>query len=136
MGFEGAREAQGVGDRIAELLTAEAEREEIAGRLSALLCDLTGGRLSKPTYDVPTMVQEIEEHLTRELEIDAEAERDRARDTAARLEQECARLSDEYRQRLADVRDEYRKAAESWDRQRKRLQAALTGPAETGDEPA
>jgi hypothetical protein len=39
---------------------AEAERDEIAGRLSALLCELTSGRLSKTTYDVPTMVAEID----------------------------------------------------------------------------
>lgn len=37
----------------------------LEGRISDLLCDLTGGLLSKPGYDVPTMVQAVEEHFER-----------------------------------------------------------------------
>lgn len=40
------------------------ERDTYAARLSEVLCDLTGGRLSKPDYDSQTMIQAIEEHLT------------------------------------------------------------------------
>lgn len=49
----------------AALARAENERDEVAGRLSELLCDLTGGRLSKPGYDVATMAQAVEEHFER-----------------------------------------------------------------------
>lgn len=42
---------------------AEAEVERLENNLSALLCDLTGGRLSKTTYDVGTMAQAIEEYI-------------------------------------------------------------------------
>lgn len=51
----------------ARAVAAEAARDEFAERLSHLLCDLTGSRLSKPTYPVQTMAQEIEEYLTADL---------------------------------------------------------------------
>lgn len=47
----------------------EQERDEIAGRLSNLLCDLTGGLLSKTGYSVRDMVAAIEsefEKVTRQ----------------------------------------------------------------------
>ena len=86
------------GDAVSSLVAsaratakAEAERDEIAGRLSRLLWRLTAGRLSKPTYDVPTMVAEIdstyddaqqEERTERDV---LRAEVERLRDTNARL---------------------------------------------------
>ena len=57
-----------------------AELEEVGGRLSHLLCDLTGGLLSKATYPVPVMVQAIEEHLGKYYESDAQAKVERVRD--------------------------------------------------------
>ena len=65
--------------------SVERERDEVAERLSALLCDLTGGRLSKPTYDVRTMVQAIEEFMGEQLEADAEARAEKAEATLARV---------------------------------------------------
>ena len=58
------------------LLDAAAERDEIAGRLAHLLCDLTGGRMSKTSYSVPVMVQEIEQYLSECHESDLKDERD------------------------------------------------------------
>jgi len=63
-------------DLALELLDAAEERDEIAGRLAHLLCDLTGGRLSKTTYPVPVMVQEIEQYLSECHESDLKDERD------------------------------------------------------------
>ena len=57
-----------------------AELEEVGSRLSHLLCDLTGGLLSKATYPVPVMVQAIEEHLGKYYESDAQAKVERVRD--------------------------------------------------------
>ena len=54
----------GVGD-VAEV---ERERDEYAERLSVVLCDLTGGRLSKPTYSAQTMIQEIDAEHERRTE--------------------------------------------------------------------
>ena len=44
------------------LIAAEVatERDDLPQRLSALLCDLTNGLMSKTNYDVQTMVQEVE----------------------------------------------------------------------------
>ena len=52
------------------------ERDEIAGRLAHLLCDLTGGRMSKTSYPVPVMAQEIEQYLSECHESDLKDERD------------------------------------------------------------
>ena len=49
----------------ARVREAEEQRDEVSGRLSELLCDLTGGLLSKPGYDVPTMTQAVEDHFER-----------------------------------------------------------------------
>ena len=48
---------------MSEVDELRAEVERLEDSLSALLCELTGGRLSKTTYDVPTMVREIEAHF-------------------------------------------------------------------------
>ena len=40
--------------------TIKRERDDLAERLSSLLCDLTDGLLSKTNYDVPTMVSTVE----------------------------------------------------------------------------
>lgn len=53
------------------------ELEDVEHRLCELLCDLTGGLLSKANYPVPSMVAAIEEHLGKYYESDAAAERDR-----------------------------------------------------------
>ena len=58
------------------LLDAAAERDEIAGRLAHLLCDLTGRRMSKTSYPVPVMAQEIEQYLSECHESDLKDERD------------------------------------------------------------
>jgi hypothetical protein len=50
-------------------LVAEVERLE--GSLSTLLCDLTGGRLSKTNYDIRTMIQAVEEHFYETSDDDA-----------------------------------------------------------------
>lgn len=55
----------------------------LEGRISALLWDLTGGLLSKPGYDVPTMVQAVEDHLSEALDRD---DRERAERAEARIE--------------------------------------------------
>lgn len=73
------------------LLDAADERDELAGvesRLSALLWDLTGGKLSKTSYPVAFMVQEIEEHLAQYHESDAAAERDRLAATIERVREQ------------------------------------------------
>lgn len=85
------------GDRIAgeaarELHRNQAEVERLVGverRLSELLCDLTGGRLSKTGYDVRTMVGEVEDVFERYAEEDRaelQAERDRLAATVDRVE--------------------------------------------------
>ena len=63
-------------EELAELLAAAEERDEIAGRLAHLLCDLTGGRMSKTSYPVPVMEQEIERYLSECHESDLKDERD------------------------------------------------------------
>ena len=59
----------------ARLATAEAEKEalradrdEIADRLSVVLCDLTGGKLSKTGYSAQTMIQAVEEEFEQRAE--------------------------------------------------------------------
>lgn len=44
----------------AEIERLRSERGDLAKRLSVLLCELTGGRMSKTNYDVRTMVAEID----------------------------------------------------------------------------
>ena len=58
-----------------QLATAEAEKEalradrdEIADRLSVVLCDLTGGKLSKTGYSAQTMIQAVEEEFEERAE--------------------------------------------------------------------
>jgi len=65
-----------VRDDALALLDAAEERDEIAGRLAHLLCDLTGGRMSKTSYPVPVMAQEIEQYLSECHESDLKDERD------------------------------------------------------------
>ena len=117
---------------------AEVERDEIAGRLSALLCELTGGRLSKTTYDVRTMVAEIDSAYD-DAQREERTELERLAEVVARVEA----LADErdvlYPPRFGRTPSEnyvmgYRVA-------RADLRAALSGPtpAETpqnGPEPA
>ena len=50
---------------LADKERAEAEVDELQGRLSELLDNLTGGRMSKTNYDVRTMVQEVEAYFER-----------------------------------------------------------------------
>lgn len=73
----------------AERDRAVAERDELGERLSILLCELTGGCMSKTNYDVPTMVSEIEAYFERTIDDDANravtdlaALRDRVRELA------------------------------------------------------
>ena len=54
-----------------EILSEVGDATEMGERLSALLCDLTGGRLSKASYPVSVMTQAIEEHLGNCYESDA-----------------------------------------------------------------
>lgn len=49
--------------------TVVAERDRLERNLSALLCELTGGRLSKTNYDVRTMVQEVEQHFQEDVDV-------------------------------------------------------------------
>ena len=93
---------------------AGAERDEIAGRLSDLLCDLTGGRLSKTGYSVATMRQAIEEAF----EADHQAE---VADLRAKVERVEA-LADEW-EPMARVPGR----PESWFGVHARLRAALGG---------
>jgi anti-sigma factor ChrR (cupin superfamily) len=57
------RQVIAVADQEQAELRAEVERLE--SNLSTLLSDLTGGRLSKATYDVRAMVQAVEENRSR-----------------------------------------------------------------------
>ena len=75
-GLTDARLIAAAVNALPALLDAAEERDEIADRLSILLCDLTGGRLSKTTYPVPVMVQEIERYLSECHESDLRDERD------------------------------------------------------------
>lgn len=84
---------------VLALLDAAEERDEIAGRLACLLCDPTGGLLSKTTYPVPVMVQEIEQYLSECHESDLKAERDAL---AAAVEHYAAQRQ-ELRELLAHV---------------------------------
>ena len=45
---------------VAVLLSA---LDDVSSRLGGLLCDLTGGKLSKPNYSVRAMVQAVEEYF-------------------------------------------------------------------------
>jgi hypothetical protein len=78
------------------LRTAEAEVGRLENNLSDLLCDLTGGRLSKTTYDVPTMAQAIEDYFAEDV-AEAEAERNLLREAVGRvkalLDKEDARVA-------------------------------------------
>ena len=56
----------------------EADRlQDVERRLAVLLCNLTGGKLSKTDYPVELMEQEIEEYLAGHHESDLRDERDR-----------------------------------------------------------
>ena len=59
---------------------AKDSESDVGTRLSRLLWELTGGRLSKPTYDVQTMLAEVDDYHERWC--DAASERD---DLAARF---------------------------------------------------
>ncbi|MGZ4519121.1 MAG: hypothetical protein ACXVXP_09440, partial [Mycobacteriaceae bacterium] len=56
-----AEAAMAVADEERASLVAEVER--LSSNLSDLLCELTGGRLSKTNYDVRTMVREVEAYF-------------------------------------------------------------------------
>lgn len=77
---------------VAEQVRAEFENME--HRLSVLLCNLTGGLLSKTGYDVATMEQHIEDYFEREVVEPARAEA-RA-ETLAGFTEERRTLSDGY----------------------------------------
>lgn len=83
----------------------EAERDDLALRLSALLCDLTGGLMSKTGYSVATMVQaveaEFEKHATDEM-VEMAAQRDRAERRHERLESAVEALADEWQRTKRD----------------------------------
>lgn len=84
----------------------EGERDDLADRLSALLCDLTGGLMSKTNYPVSVMVQaveaEFEKYATAELvEATARAESAEAAHEAEetaheRLRAEFSELANEW----------------------------------------
>jgi hypothetical protein len=52
-------------ETLALLREAENERDDLAKRLSSLLCDLTGGLLSKPGYTVEAMASAVEDYFER-----------------------------------------------------------------------
>lgn len=78
--IEDTGDTQGLTWRVQELVTARlataeaekealrADRDEIADRLSVVLCDLTGGKLSKTGYSAQTMIQAVEEEFEQRAE--------------------------------------------------------------------
>ena len=75
---------------LAALLDAadEADRlQDVERRLAVLLCNLTGGKLSKTDYPVELMEQEIEEYLAGHHESDLREERDRLAEAVERIEE-------------------------------------------------
>lgn len=88
------------GDDAADLIRARdaevaeqvrAEFEDMEHRLSVLLCNLTGGLLSKTGYDVATMEQHIEDYFEREVVEPARAEA-RAETLAGFIEERTDRM--------------------------------------------
>lgn len=74
---------------LAALLDAadEADRlQDVERRLAVLLCNLTGGKLSKTDYPAGLMEQEIEEYLAGHHESDLRDERDRLADILRALD--------------------------------------------------
>lgn len=66
----------------------EADRlQDVERRLAVLLCNLTGGKLSKTDYPVELMEQEIEEYLAGHHESDLRDERDRLAEAVERIEE-------------------------------------------------
>ena len=63
-------------ESLLDALDVAEDGDEIAGRLAHLLCDLTGGRMSKTSYPVPVMEREIEQYLSECHESDLKDERD------------------------------------------------------------
>lgn len=86
-----AEEVDGLrSERALDLDTIERlreQRDDLDARLSHLLCDLTRGRLSKTTYDVRTMVQEVEESFSGDMD-EVSAERDDLAVEVERLREE------------------------------------------------
>ena len=77
---------------LAALLDAadEADRlQDVERRLAVLLCNLTGGKLSKTDYPVELMEQEIEEYLAGHHESDLRDERDRLRAAVRQIADAC-----------------------------------------------
>lgn len=72
---------------------AEAERDDLAQRLSHLLCDLTGGLLSKTNYDVQTMAQAIAEQAEKDYAPD-QAELDRLAAQVQRVREVIGRVDE------------------------------------------
>lgn len=89
-------------DALAE---AEAERDDLAWRLSCFLDEVTGSRLSKTGYDVRTMVQATEEEFARYYDREyralearaeaAEAEQDRLEDDVEMLSKDAMKFARE-----------------------------------------
>lgn len=57
-------------DRADHAERTEGEVAELQHRLSCLLCELTGNRMSKTNYDVRTMVQEVEAYFERTVDVE------------------------------------------------------------------
>jgi len=66
-------------ESLLDALDVAEDGDEIAGRLAHLLCDLTGGLMSKTSYPVPVMEREIEQYLSECHESDLKDERDALR---------------------------------------------------------
>jgi len=77
--------------RIVLLASEGVRNAEIAGRLSALLCELTNGRMSKMNYDLRTMVTEIDATYD-DAQQEDRAERDGLAETLSTVREELARF--------------------------------------------
>ena len=114
---DGDGDWQVIEERLAEVPALLAERdalaatlEETEGRLSSLLCDLTGGLLSKPTYPMATMAQAIEEHLGKYYESDLKSERDALAAKVEAVREWIDRRGVDVSDRDGDYMDGYRAA--------------------------
>jgi len=115
----------------AERDAAEAEVERLSSNLGDLLCDLTGGLLSKTNYDVRTMVQAVEQNFQDDVD-DAEARADAA-ESALRQVRELGDSWQRNEERSADYQDGLADAAEQV---RAVLDSAWAGAADTQPEGA
>ncbi len=60
--------------------------EDVSAKLSELLCDLTGGALSKTNYPVRTMIQQVEQYFQECYEAERAVELKELNDMRTRLE--------------------------------------------------